>query len=130
MANTVSLRTGARILGQQKGSKRSKSSLCNLAQIGRQKPESRINRAIARQSSPIVASLEQACHAGGRGFESRRSRLTDCPAHSGNGTRGSRAGGRARAPLVPQTSILPRDSVHELHHGVPNAAAAVDRDEQ
>jgi hypothetical protein len=38
-------------------------------------PQTRINRAIARQSSPIVASLEQACHAGGRGFESRRSRL-------------------------------------------------------
>ena len=33
-----------------------------------------MNRAIARQSSPIVASREQACHAGGRGFESRRSR--------------------------------------------------------
>jgi hypothetical protein len=37
-----------------------------------------MNRAIARQSSPIVASLEQACHAGGRGFESRRSRLSKC----------------------------------------------------
>ena len=57
MANTVSLRMGERILGQQKGSKRSKSSLCNFAQIGRQKPGSRINRAIARQSSPVVASL-------------------------------------------------------------------------
>jgi hypothetical protein len=34
-----------------------------------------MNRAIARQSSPIVVSLEQACHAGGRGFESRRSRF-------------------------------------------------------
>ena len=33
-----------------------------------------MNRAIARQSSPIVVSVEQACHAGGRGFESRRSR--------------------------------------------------------
>ncbi len=37
-------------------------------------PQSRMNRAIARQSSPIVVSVEQACHAGGRGFESRRSR--------------------------------------------------------
>jgi hypothetical protein len=37
-----------------------------------------MNRAIARQSSPIVASLEHACHAGGRGFESRRSRLLKC----------------------------------------------------
>jgi hypothetical protein len=42
--------------------------------ISRQSPQSRINRAIARQSSPIVVSPEQACHAGGRGFESRRSR--------------------------------------------------------
>jgi hypothetical protein len=37
-------------------------------------PQTRINRAIARESSRIVVSLEQACHAGGRGFESRRSR--------------------------------------------------------
>ena len=37
-------------------------------------PQTRMNRAIARQSSPIVVSVEQACHAGGRGFESRRSR--------------------------------------------------------
>jgi hypothetical protein len=41
-------------------------------------PQSRINRAIARQSSPIVAFVEHACHAGGRGFESRRSRLSKC----------------------------------------------------
>jgi hypothetical protein len=61
-------------LGQQKGSKRSKSSLCNLVQISRQRPQSRMNRAIARQSSPIVVFVEHACHAGGRGFESRRSR--------------------------------------------------------
>src|SRR6266511_6200492 len=44
-------------------------------------PQSRINRAIARQSSPIVASLEQACHAGGRGFESRRSRKSPANQH-------------------------------------------------
>jgi hypothetical protein len=41
-------------------------------------PQRRMHRAIARQSSPIVASLEHACHAGGRGFESRRSRLSKC----------------------------------------------------
>ena len=40
--------------------------------------EGRENRATARQSSRIVASMEQACHAGGRGFESRRSRLKKC----------------------------------------------------
>jgi hypothetical protein len=38
-----------------------------------------MNRAIARQSSPIVVSVEQACHAGGRGFESRRSRRSTRP---------------------------------------------------
>jgi hypothetical protein len=37
-------------------------------------PESRRNRAIARQSSSIVVTSEPARHAGGRGFESRRSR--------------------------------------------------------
>ncbi len=62
------------VLGQQKGSKRSKSSLRNRAQMRCQSPQSRINRAIARPSSPIVVFVEQACHAGGRGFESRRSR--------------------------------------------------------
>jgi len=36
--------------------------------------ETRMNRAIRRQWSPTVVSLEGACHAGGRGFESRRSR--------------------------------------------------------
>src|SRR2546430_329577 len=34
-----------------------------------------MNRAIARRSSAIVVTAEAACHAGGRGFESRRSRL-------------------------------------------------------
>jgi hypothetical protein len=40
-----------------------------------------MNRAIARQSSPIVVSVEQACHAGGRGFESRRSRKVPATRH-------------------------------------------------
>jgi hypothetical protein len=38
-------------------------------------PQHCMNRAIARRSSPIVVTREVACHAGGRGFESRRSRL-------------------------------------------------------
>jgi hypothetical protein len=67
-------RNSSRVLGQQKGSKRSKSRLVNSAQIRPRSPQGRINRAMARQSSPIVVSVEQACHAGGRGFESRRSR--------------------------------------------------------
>ena len=37
-----------------------------------------MNRAIARQSSLIVVFVEHACHTGGRGFESRRSRLSNC----------------------------------------------------
>ena len=57
--------------GQQKGSKRREASLCNRVGIGHLSPRARMIRAIARQSSPIVASVEQACHAGGRGFESR-----------------------------------------------------------
>ena len=61
-------------VGQQKGSKRPKSSLRKRAQITAEGSQTRMNRAIARQWLPIVVSAEQACHAGGRGFESRRSR--------------------------------------------------------
>jgi hypothetical protein len=42
------------------------------------RPKSRMNRAIARTSSPIVVTPEAACHAGGRRFESRRSRKNSC----------------------------------------------------
>ena len=41
------------------------SSLRNRAHISVEGPPARMNRAIARPSSPIVVSLEQACHAGG-----------------------------------------------------------------
>src|SRR5687767_14209917 len=46
-----------------------------------ERPESRMNRAIARPSSPTVVTLEPACHAGGRGFESRRSPFSIAPAN-------------------------------------------------
>jgi len=38
-------------------------------------PKSPVNKAVWRSSSPSVAVPDSACHAGGRGFESRRSRL-------------------------------------------------------
>src|SRR6266508_1574627 len=58
--------------------------------------KNRMNRTIARQASPIVVSVEQACHAGGRAFESRRSRPRKflqidrlcCLVGRGNRTRG------------------------------------------
>ena len=45
-------------LGQQEGSERPKSSLRSGVQSGHQSLQSRMNRAIARQSSPIVAFVE------------------------------------------------------------------------
>ena len=41
----------------------------------RQKPA---NEAVQSSSSPRVIALDSACHTGGRGFESRRSRLLKC----------------------------------------------------
>ncbi|MEO5575579.1 MAG: hypothetical protein ABIR67_05785 [Gaiellaceae bacterium] len=49
---------------------------------GARSPQGCINRAIACPSSPIVVSVEQACHAGGRGFDSRRSRSETRRTHS------------------------------------------------
>jgi hypothetical protein len=45
---------------------------------GRKVPAS---KAVQRRSSPSVAVPDSACHAGGRGFESRRSRCSVCPAN-------------------------------------------------
>ena len=42
-----------------------------------------MDRAIAPPSSSTVVSLEVACHAGGRGFESRRSRFRKAPRERG-----------------------------------------------
>src|SRR5947208_6049531 len=39
------------------------------------------NEPVQRRSRPGVVVPESACHAGGRGFESRRSRLRSCPAN-------------------------------------------------
>ena len=67
------------VLGQQTGSKRPKSTPPQPSGIeSAEAPNSPMNRPIARQSSPIVAFPEPACHAGGRGFESRRSRKRPC----------------------------------------------------
>jgi hypothetical protein len=41
-------------------------------------PKSPANKAVWRSSSPSVAVPDSACHGGGRGFESRRSRLEKC----------------------------------------------------
>jgi hypothetical protein len=87
--------------GQQKGSKRPKSSLRNRAQFSVRGPQSRMNRAIARQSSPVVVSAEQACHAGGRGFESRRSRCSPCAFSRSEPPNRRQA---LRGPIVAQTS--------------------------
>jgi hypothetical protein len=38
-------------------------------------PQNRMNRAIPRQSSSIVVTLEPACHAGGRGLQVEHARL-------------------------------------------------------
>jgi hypothetical protein len=48
------------------------------AKSNREKPRKPHRRAISRPSSSPVATLQAACHAGGRGFESRRSGLLKC----------------------------------------------------
>jgi len=52
---------------QQKGSKRVKSRLRNRAASPYRRRADQQNRAIARRSSSIVVSMEQACHAGAGG---------------------------------------------------------------
>ena len=67
------------------------------------------NKAVLRRSSLSVAVPESACHAGGRGFESRRSRrkylhkrsfcchIGEC--HRGSGSKRSNAGTRLEPPI-------------------------------
>jgi hypothetical protein len=89
------------------GQQTPKSSLRDRAQNSAYGPQPRMNRAITRQSSPIVVSVEQACHAGGRGFESRRSRRQLCGL--------SAFSARCHAPLVPQN--VTADDVRYLRLG-------------
>jgi hypothetical protein len=84
-SNETNLAPRARLTvtpGQQTGSKRLKAASLNHAESNDENPKNRINRAIPRSSSPIVVTLELACHAGGRGFESRRSRKSPAKEHS------------------------------------------------
>jgi len=64
--------------GQQAGSKRPKASRLTMQNRLAKDPIHRMNRVMARPSSSTVVTIEVACHAGGRGFESRRSRLSKC----------------------------------------------------
>ena len=64
--------------GQQSGSKRLNGLRLTTRNRIAKRPRTPINRAITRPSSPTVETLEVACHAGGRGFESRRSRCLKC----------------------------------------------------
>jgi hypothetical protein len=62
-------------LGQQNGQQTSETGFAQPCGMGSARTrESRMNRAITRTSSPIVGTPKAACHAGGRGFEPRRSR--------------------------------------------------------
>jgi hypothetical protein len=67
--------TEARLSGSRRAANARNRAYAIVHKPGVREPQSRMNRAIARPSSPIVVSVEQACHAGGRGFESRRSRI-------------------------------------------------------
>jgi hypothetical protein len=82
------------LVGQQTGSKRLNLLRSTMRSRNREKPEKRLNRAIARPSSPIVVTLEPACPAGGRGFESRRSRKTPCKSACGV------VGSRRQSPVL------------------------------
>ena len=84
-----------------------------------------MNRAIARQSSPIVVSVEQACHAGGRGFESRRSRKSPCKSAYCVARRDARTGRlHERAFEAGRNGQKRRETRFEGHDFKPFAAAS------
>jgi len=75
-----------------------------------QRLKSLMNRAIAQPSLPTAAIPEVACHAGGRGFESRRSR-TKC-LHAGGPLRGQAPASRRLRRLRGRETVDPGADAH------------------
>jgi hypothetical protein len=78
-----------------------------------------MNRAVPRPSGSTVATLKVACHAGRRGFESRRSRLAKMPASRGLrvvsiGAESANSGSKRAAPDPLSIGKLPATGVSRL----------------